>query len=621
MNSIDSFVRHVPVGLDAPSAPESKTGAAESPASDEDSAGAFGEVLSGVSKREDRTTETECRSKYPRPETFSRNFLLRAASMASTERDPSVAGTMMRGALSLAIGDDAALSSSVGAMIDGAPLESPRVIQGRPTEGASEAADGVSPSPRLAARTPGSVVAMTGAAAKIADGETLVARTLSSARSFPVPAPVASEPVALGSDLESWTPPRRIMPVSALPLGAPLAPGSSERKFAPEHSLSVETSSTSSDLMQQALAAALSPAPSAYDGAPIQGARQASSQPEPVVVRASEPPAPPRSRALSPGGASFALAPLIEPADAMSGAKSSIQDARARINDETLVRFPAQGQLIENAPNQIARREIASGADQATDVGLGAGRLMKQQADPVAPLTPPSQVRQMSASGMPLRRPEASAQEKSDLAVSPRIRVTTLDQQAHLPPAAGLSPIQQIADRVAVETGVGASNDATGAKPSSEAAAAATLGSAVKILNLRLEPESLGVVTIRMRLSGARLELQLEAARPETIQLIDNDKNLLVERLRASGYAMDNLVVKAAEHAAAIQINSAPPHSGGDPSAGQGSAQMSWLASAQDKEFDAYDQPPTPRDRGPSRSDAAEDPSDGAGGVGAGVYI
>jgi hypothetical protein len=50
-----------------------------------------------------------------------------------------------------------------------------------------------------------------------------------------------------------------------------------------------------------------------------------------------------------------------------------------------------------------------------------------------------------------------------------------------------------------------------------------------------------------MRLTGAKLELQVEAERSETVRLIGNDKELLSDKLRSAGYAIDNLVIRTAD--------------------------------------------------------------------------
>jgi hypothetical protein len=76
--------------------------------------------------------------------------------------------------------------------------------------------------------------------------------------------------------------------------------------------------------------------------------------------------------------------------------------------------------------------------------------------------------------------------------------------------------------------------------------------SGVTILRLRLEPEDLGGVTVKMRLAGARLDLQVEAEQPETARLIDKDRDLLAGKLQSAGYAVDALVINSrgqqAEH-------------------------------------------------------------------------
>jgi Flagellar hook-length control protein FliK len=170
-----------------------------------------------------------------------------------------------------------------------------------------------------------------------------------------------------------------------------------------------------------------------------------------------------------------------------------------------------------------------------------------------------------------------------DLAPSAPMRVTVLDQQTHLSITHELSPSQQIADVVAAlaDSDNSASRDVSLAS-SSGLEATGTVnsrasGSSLQILHLQLEPESLGGVTVRMRLVGTRLDLQVEAERPETMRLIGKDKELLADKLRSAGYVMDALVIKASDPQAAhprFSIGSAPngreqsaTQSHGDPSA------------------------------------------------------
>ncbi|QBR70681.1 hypothetical protein CU048_04635 [Beijerinckiaceae bacterium] len=142
--------------------------------------------------------------------------------------------------------------------------------------------------------------------------------------------------------------------------------------------------------------------------------------------------------------------------------------------------------------------------------------------------------------------------EDFEVAPAARIKVSVLDHQTHLGVAREVSPAVQIADLVAASASAdhpeaGDANEipsggrgAAGAGPHASAAR-------VQILRLRLEPETLGGVTIRMRLLGARLDLQLAAERPDTMRLMEKDKDLLADKLRSAGYVMDALVIRTSE--------------------------------------------------------------------------
>ncbi|MBO0733857.1 MAG: flagellar hook-length control protein FliK [Methylocapsa sp.] len=65
----------------------------------------------------------------------------------------------------------------------------------------------------------------------------------------------------------------------------------------------------------------------------------------------------------------------------------------------------------------------------------------------------------------------------------------------------------------------------------------------MQILRLQLDPENLGNVTVKMRLAGAKLDLHIEAEKPETARLIGTDKEFLAARLRSEGYAIDSITI------------------------------------------------------------------------------
>lgn len=178
---------------------------------------------------------------------------------------------------------------------------------------------------------------------------------------------------------------------------------------------------------------------------------------------------------------------------------------------------------------------------------------------------------------------DQSWDRNSDLTLSARMRAVVLDHQTHLAVADELSLTRQIADVIAA---LASSDnlDANEVNESSSVGLGASGGansrasaSSVQILRLKLEPENLGGVTVRMRLLGTRLDLQVEAERPETMRLIKKDKDLLADKLRSAGYAMDALVIKSSESQAELSkfgVDGSPngkeqqtTGSNGDPSA------------------------------------------------------
>ena len=75
---------------------------------------------------------------------------------------------------------------------------------------------------------------------------------------------------------------------------------------------------------------------------------------------------------------------------------------------------------------------------------------------------------------------------------------------------------------------------------------APTGGGPVRILTLRLQPETLGTVTVRLRLVGASLEMQVRADNSDTAALLERDRGALEEILKSSGYDTDLLTIQSA---------------------------------------------------------------------------
>ncbi len=216
-----------------------------------------------------------------------------------------------------------------------------------------------------------------------------------------------------------------------------------------------------------------------------------------------------------------------------------------------------------------------------------------------------------------------------------KMKLSSIQAQTHLAPVQHLSPATQIADFIASAAGNVAGNMASTDSPDSTPAAASSQSpdagaavtsqpstSMIKTLTLSLEPDSLGTVTVTMRLADSGLDLQLEAAKSETTSLIEKDKGSLSDRLQTLGYSVDSLVVKTA----AMQGTHQDPSN--DQSAmGQGQQQAASDASAsglsQNGGRNANDQSPTPRGREAAagrNQEAGSDPS-ASRTIGDGVYV
>lgn len=85
----------------------------------------------------------------------------------------------------------------------------------------------------------------------------------------------------------------------------------------------------------------------------------------------------------------------------------------------------------------------------------------------------------------------------------------------------------------------------------SSAAPAPTEGSGapdrgpVRVLDLELTPADLGLVRVRMRLTGNGIELQIAAARPATTEHLQQDRHRLSSIIESAGYDIDSLTVQA----------------------------------------------------------------------------
>lgn len=135
---------------------------------------------------------------------------------------------------------------------------------------------------------------------------------------------------------------------------------------------------------------------------------------------------------------------------------------------------------------------------------------------------------------------------------------------------AGGAVVHQIADRVASEA---ATLTAQAGRPDAPAFGVKH-EAAAKVLHLQLQPEGLGVVTIRMSVKDQALRLDLEVARGEAGHLIQRDRDTLSALLRSAGYMIDGVEVRVSDAGGASAQGgngqgNTPMHGGGQSGSSQ----------------------------------------------------
>ncbi|MBD8877024.1 flagellar hook-length control protein FliK [Roseibium polysiphoniae] len=120
--------------------------------------------------------------------------------------------------------------------------------------------------------------------------------------------------------------------------------------------------------------------------------------------------------------------------------------------------------------------------------------------------------------------------------------VKILRQETHFAPTQRLSPIQQIGERLIFSLGEAAEAGGIGTR----AAAVKTEGPVLKTLDIQLTPIELGTVKVSLRLVGESVEVTVKTSNPQTAELLKQDRQMLDQMLRATGYKPDAITIQAA---------------------------------------------------------------------------
>lgn len=130
--------------------------------------------------------------------------------------------------------------------------------------------------------------------------------------------------------------------------------------------------------------------------------------------------------------------------------------------------------------------------------------------------------------------------------------VKVLRQETHFAPNMRLSPAQQVGDQVATAlkemTAGGASNPA-GLSAKAE-------GPVLKTLDIQLNPHELGTVKVSLRMVGDSVEVTLVTSRAQTAELLKQDRLMLDQMLKATGFKADAITIQAGDDRITVQAGS-----------------------------------------------------------------
>jgi chemotaxis protein MotD len=68
----------------------------------------------------------------------------------------------------------------------------------------------------------------------------------------------------------------------------------------------------------------------------------------------------------------------------------------------------------------------------------------------------------------------------------------------------------------------------------------------VKELEIQLDPTDLGAVSVKMRLSGGKLSVVMEIAKPTTLQAVEGERGAITDRLGSAAQPLESLVIRPA---------------------------------------------------------------------------
>lgn len=127
--------------------------------------------------------------------------------------------------------------------------------------------------------------------------------------------------------------------------------------------------------------------------------------------------------------------------------------------------------------------------------------------------------------------------------------VKILRQETHFAPNMRLSPAQQVGDQIATALKTLSADGHQGQAGVTHRAE----GPVLKTLDIQLTPHELGTVKVSLRMVGDSVEVTLQTSNPQTADLLKQDRQLLDQMLRTTGFKADTITIQAADDRGAVQ--------------------------------------------------------------------
>ncbi len=129
--------------------------------------------------------------------------------------------------------------------------------------------------------------------------------------------------------------------------------------------------------------------------------------------------------------------------------------------------------------------------------------------------------------------------------------VKVLRQETHFAPNMRLSPAQQVGEQIATalkDMPVDTGRTQGGLTHKAE-------GPVLKTLEIQLTPHELGTVKVSLRMVGETVEVTLATSKAQTAELLKQDRQLLDQMLRTTGFKADTITIQAADDRGTVTTN------------------------------------------------------------------